>query len=354
MKENTVTLEDWDWCIDDESRLVPWFHILHEVEEKYTVRVDENTRVFRVQDSQKRTYYVKHFSPSGLKEHLIAFFSNKAKILYESAELLHSAGIPCAEYPGWAKNGTESMTLSVAIPNTVTALEYWFRTITHNTALRREFVANLAKMLTAFSSASIIQHDLSMEHILVRNNGSALYIINPCKVEKTEGTLSREEQLELLKPFTELRGEISPETLSIALLENGFAKDSQDASELVHEAIDSVEEEIEENDWPEISNKLLTEDSWALSRILYDGDNVIHVRNTIWHTEIPLPDDSNSLPEEVSAEEAERIWLDSFKAQLLRHLCPRVPLAWERRADGRNVIRYAATYDGILACGFNQ
>ncbi len=354
MKENTVTLEDWDWCIDDESRLVPWFHVLPEVEKKYTVRADANTRVFRVQDSQKRTYFVKHISPNGLKEHLIAFFSTKAKLLYESAGLLRSAGIPCAEYPGWAKNGTESMTLSVEIPDTLTALEYWFRTITHNTALRREFVANLAKLVASYSYASIVQRDLTLKHILIKNNGSALFIINPCEVERIDGPLSRDEQLALLKPFTELRGEISPETLSIALLENGFAENSQDASELIHEVIDSVEEEIEENDWPEISNRLLTEESWALSRILYDGDNAIHVRNTIWHSEIPVPDDSNSLAEYVSTEEAEQIWLDSFKAQLLRRHCPRVPLSWERRADGKNIVRYAATYDGILACGFNQ
>ena len=46
-----VSIDDWDWCIDDESRLDPWFRIYREVEEKFTVKADETTRVFHVQDS---------------------------------------------------------------------------------------------------------------------------------------------------------------------------------------------------------------------------------------------------------------------------------------------------------------
>ena len=113
MKDNTVTFGEWEWCIDDESRLVPWFSIYPEVEEKYAVRTTESARLFKVQDSQKRSYYVKHETPNSIREHLIAWFSSHARDLYESAEVLKNAGIPCAEYPGWGKSGTESMILSV-------------------------------------------------------------------------------------------------------------------------------------------------------------------------------------------------------------------------------------------------
>ena len=99
---------------------------------------------------------------------------------------------------------------------------------------------------------------------------------------------------------------------------------------------------------------MILDDSGPLCRIVRDGENVTHIRNTIWHSEIPLPDDSNSIAEEVSEEEAEKIWMDSFKAQLLRRQLPRVPLSWERRADGTNIIRYADTVDGILDSGFDQ
>ena len=354
MKDNTVTGGVWEWCIDDESRLVPWFNIYPEVEEKYTVKTTDTARIFKVQDSKKRSYYVKHDTPNSIKEHLIAWFSSRAKILYESGQILKGAGIPCADYPGWGKSGTESMVLSVEIPDTMTALEYWFRIAPHSSAVRREFLSNLSALIGLYAKNFIVQYDLSLENILIRTNGSEMYVINPGEVEKRYGGLSRAEKIAILKPFVEMRGEISSDSATIAILESGVAEDSLDASDLWHDAIDAEEEDIEENYWPENSDKVILDDSGPLCRIVRDGENVTHIRNTIWHSEIPLPDDSNSIAEEVSEEEAEKIWMDSFKAQLLRRQLPRVPLSWERRADGTNIIRYADTVDGILDSGFDQ
>lgn len=354
MKDNTVTFGEWEWCIDDESRLVPWFNIYPEVEEKYAVRTTESARLFKVQDSQKRSYYVKHETPNSIREHLIAWFSSHARDLYESAEVLKNAGIPCAEYPGWGKSGTESMILSVEIPDTVNALEYWFRIAPHNGALRREFLSNLSDLIGLYAKNSIAQSALTLENILVRNNGSEMFVINPEGAEKQSEGLSRQEKIDLLKPFVEMRGEISSDSATIAILESGIAEDSLDASDLWHDAIDKEETDIEENYWPENSDKVILDDSGPLCRIIRNGEDVTYVRNTIWHAERPLPDDSNSIAEEVSEEEAEKIWMDSFKAQLLRQQYPRVPLSWERHADGTSIIRYAATMESILESGFDQ
>ena len=83
-----VSIDEWDWCIDDESRLEPWFRIYREVEEKFTVKADETTRVFRVQDSSQRCYFVKHITPNSIREHLIAFFSSKARNIFEASQEL--------------------------------------------------------------------------------------------------------------------------------------------------------------------------------------------------------------------------------------------------------------------------
>ena len=198
MKDNTVTVGEWEWCIDDESRLVPWFNIYPEVEEKYTVKTTDTARIFKVQDSKKRSYYVKHDTPNSIKEHLIAWFSSRAKILYESGQILKGAGIPCADYPGWGKSGTESMVLSVEIPDTMTALEYWFRIAPHSSAVRREFLSNLSALIGLYAKNFIVQYDLSLENILIRTNGSEMYVINPGEVEKRYGGLSRAEKIAIL------------------------------------------------------------------------------------------------------------------------------------------------------------
>ena len=349
-----VSIDDWDWCIDDESRLNPWFHIYREVEEKFTVKSDETTRVFHVQDSSQRSYFVKHITPNTIREHLIAFFSSKAKNIFESSLVLRSQEIPCANYPAWAKNGTESMLLSEEIPDTESALEYWFRSAAQDSAKRSEFVSILAALITKCVTASIVIPQISLDQILVRKDGSAMFIVNPLDVEKKGEPLSAEEKLPYLNPFIELRGEISQEDISIVLHEAGFSGNSMDIAEILHEQINAMEEEIENGNWPDYAAHVLDGEAGPLYRIVQKENSILRIRNTIWYAPIPEPDDSNSMLKNTTAEEAEKIWIDSFEAQLLRYHCREVPLSWEQFEDGRNLIRYALAFDEIYACGFNQ
>ena len=349
-----VTIDDWDWCIDDESRLEPWFRIYREMEEKFTVKADEMTRVFKVQDSSGRSYLVKHVMPNSIREHLIAFFSSKARNIYESSKILRAAGIPCVEYSGWAKDGTDSMLLSVEIPETVSALEYWFRICVQNSSRRQAFVTSLAELISDCVVSSILIPELSLENFLVKEDGSEIFFINPLNVEKTEGALSAEERMPYLHPFLELRGEISAEPISIALHEAGFAGSSMDMSETIHELTDKFEEQIEDGSWPDEAAHVLTGEAGPLYRIVQKENSILRIRNTIWYAPMPEPDDSNSQLENVPQESAEEIWINSFKMQLLRFHCSRVPLSWEQFEDGRNIIRYATTYPALHACGFNQ
>ncbi|MBO5723510.1 MAG: hypothetical protein J6S58_01640 [Lentisphaeria bacterium] len=356
MKESSVTIDDWDWCIDDESRLSPWFHIFRDVEKTFAVKASDSTYIFRVEDIQKRRYIVKHFFPDTLADHVVAFFSAKAKNVYRSAQLLHEAGIPCVEYPGWAKNGTESMLFSEEIPDTVSALEYWFRTAIHDSALRREFITKLSSLVMNFVSGSVRIRNLSLEHILIRTNGSGMYILNPHDAEYLDHGFSMEERLELLDPFLELRGEIPLETMVIALQEASFTDNVQELSDILHNRITELEDPLRDGIFPEWASHIEAEESGPLCRVIRseEDDTLILVRNTIWYQEIPLPDDTNSTAEEMSEENAREIWLDSFKAQLLRNHLSRIPLSWEKYGDGRNIIRFAANYDDVLYCGFNQ
>ena len=349
-----VTIDEWDWCIDDETRLEPWFRIYREVEEKFTVKSDETTRVFRVQDSGQRCYFVKHITPSSIREHLIAFFSSKAKNIFESSQELRRLNLPCVFYPAWGKNGTESMILSEEVPDTQPALEYWFRTCSQNSARRREFVSNLAGLISKCVVSSVVIPEISLDNILVRNDGSSLCLLNPLNVERIEDGLSEDGRIPYLNPFIELRGEISPENISIALHDAGFSGNSIDISELLRRRIGEFEEEVEGGNWPDYAAHVLDGEAGPLYRIVQKENSILRIRNTVWRTPIDEPSDANSVPEDVPEDDAEKIWIDSFKAQLLRDQCAKVPLSWERFEDGRNIIRYASAYDDIFASGFNQ
>lgn len=349
-----VSIDEWDWCIDDETRLDPWFRIYHEVEEKFTVKSDDATCVFRVQDSSQRCYFVKHITPSSIREHLMAFFSSKAKNIFESSRLLRSLALPCVSYPGWGKNGTESMILAEEIPETEIALEYWFRSCAQDSARRREFVSNLAALMSRCVTSSALIPEISLDNILVKHDGSSLYLLNPINAERSDDVLSPSERLPYLNPFIELRGETSPENISIALHEAGFSGNSIDISELLRSQISSFEEEVEDGNWPDYAAHVLDGEPGPLYRTVQKENSLLRIRNTIWRTPVPEPDDTNSVPEDVPEDDAQEIWVDSFKALLLRYHCARVPLSWEVFEDGRSVIRYATAYDDIFSCGFDQ
>ena len=344
MKEDPlITVDDWDWCIDDPSRLEPWFSIRNDAEEKFLLYRDGVSAVFKTSDASGRSYYVRHDVPDSLAGHVKALFGSRAKDLYDASGILADHKIPCVQYPGWGKCGTESMILSEELPDAVTALEYWFRLVPHNHVLRLEFLSKLADLIGLLCSNALALREFSLRNILVRGNGSEMLVVDVSSVEERE-TLSREEKLVLLRPFAEMRGELSADDATVAILDSGLAADSQEASELWDDAVDNLEEYINNDLWPQVEETILAGESTPYCRIVpLENGGVLHVRNTIWNEELPVPDDTNSYAEELPGEDASKVWLNGIKALLARDHLQKLPLSWEHYEDDRkDVIRYEA------------
>ena len=341
MKENHVTIDEWDWYIDDPTRLEPWFRIREDAEEKFLLYRDGALAVFKTADTAGRNYFVHHEVPDSLAKQVKALFGSRAKGLFTAATLLSDHGIPSVQYPGWGKNGTESMIISQDLPDAVTALEYWFNAVPHNHVLRLEFLSKLSGLIGLFYTSSLALRDFSLRNILVRNNGSEMLVVDLCNVEEREGVLTREEKLILLRPFAEMRGELSADDATVAILDSGLAADSQEASELWDEVVDAMEEYIQNELWPAVEENILTAHSTLYCRLIPQEDSILHVRNTIWHKECPIPDDSNSYAEELPSDEAQRLWLNGIKAELTRDHLQKVPVSWEHFEDERkDIIRF--------------
>ena len=234
------------------------------------------------------------------------------------------------------------MIISEELPDAMTALEYWFSIVPHNHVLRLEFLSKLSDLIGLFYTNSLALRDFSLRNILVRSNGSEMLVVDVCHIEERDSLLTREEKLVLLRPFAEMRGELSADDATIAILDSGLASDSQEASELWDEVVDAMEEYINNDLWPRVEEDILTADSTLYCRILPQEDgSILHVRNTIWHKERALPDDTNSYAEELPEEDAQRIWLNGIKAQLTRDHLQKVPVSWHHFEDDRkDIIRY--------------
>lgn len=343
MKENFTKVDEWDWIIDDPDRLEPWFRIRKDAEEKFLLYRDGVFTVFKTADTSGKSYYVHHETPDSLAKHVKALFGSRAKDLYAASAILSACNIPVVPYPGWGKCGTESMIISEELPDAMTALEYWFRIVPHNHVLRLEFLSRLSGLIGLLHSAKLSLRDFSLRNILVKNNGKEMLLVDVCHVEEKETLLTREEKLILLRPFAEMRGELSADDATIAILDSGLAADSQEASELWDEVVDAMEEYIKNDLWPRVEEDILTAQSSLYCRTLPPGENggTVYLRNTIWHKERPLPDDLNSYAEELPSEEAQRIWLAGIKAELTRDHLQKIPVSWEHfENEKQDVIRY--------------
>ena len=54
-------------------------------------------------------------------------------------------------------------------------------------------------------------------------------------------------------------------------------------------------------------------------------------RHTLWYEPAPMPPETELLAEELPEEKAERLWLDSFRNQLLCRRMEKVPLIFEKK-----------------------
>ena len=109
MKDDFITVDDWDWIIDDPARLEPWFSIREDAEEKFLLYRDGDFAVFKTADTTGRNYFVHHEIPDSLAKHVKALFGSRAKDLFASAIILNEHGIPAIQYPGWGKCGIQTM-----------------------------------------------------------------------------------------------------------------------------------------------------------------------------------------------------------------------------------------------------
>ena len=355
MKEITTTVDDWDWCIDDVSRLEPWFSVYKDLEEKFLVSRHGSVALFKVSDVAGKSYFVRHETPDGLTENLKAWFRSKARSLYEASLLLEQHGIPAVKCAGWAKCGTESMLLSEEYPDSMSALEYWYRIVPDNNVLRLEFLSKLSELLGRYYKAGIVQDDLSLEHILVKEDGSEMAVLQAGKVEECAGGLDRDEKISIIRPFAEMRGELTADNATIWILNSGIAADSQEAGELWDEAVAAYEQYIEEDLWPGIEEAIQCCEENPYCRFIFREDGFTCVRNTLWHAPVELSSDGNSHAEEVPREEAGKIFLNSIKARILREPVQKLPVVWVHYEGEKNdIIRYADSSEADYSGNFME
>lgn len=327
----TVRRHFWKWRIESEDMLDPWFEHFPEYE-ALPVKRNAVRSVFRVTDAAGREYFVKHDSPKGVSASFKALFRCKAKKEFLSCRLLHALSIPCVDCVGWGRRFPEGMLLSRALENSVTVLEYWFRSAAWDPVKKKAFLQELAGFIRRFVDARIIHRDFHAGNVMYCLSTGRMCLVDPYGVRQSGKPLEREHLRSLMNLFVHFRGELTiPEIREFACLA-GLAENPEDAMALWNETV-VIEEEKIRKQWKKRVRQILSGSSkFAQETIGEDGSRIFR-RNSLWYTPPPQTEDLKSLLSSLKAvqmehSQAQLVWLDSFLAQLMRKRIDEIPQAW--------------------------
>jgi len=312
----------------------------------------EDSRLVKVKNNPVRTVYsygslarprffLKYDHPNHWLTRLKSRFKNKTRMEFSSYELLQVHHIPIVEYLGWGSSGVDGLLISLAVPDTVSGKEYWFRIVGDNVDRQKYFLADLAHFVKRFICAGIYHPDFHVGNILISPTHGGILLVDPYGVRQVS-RLTRRQRLQMAKIFVDFRGEISNSDAEQLLFESGLTT-VDDAATMWLEAIAAEEKEIFDG-WPRRTRQILSGYSKFSSMLIHNGGEY-HVRHTLWY-KCPIAPDEFEIdpawrPCAYSRSEAERRWLNSFQQQLLRQPASSVPVLWRRNDKGDDILYYS-------------
>ncbi|MBN2642759.1 MAG: hypothetical protein JXR78_13990 [Victivallales bacterium] len=298
--------------------------------------------VFLLKKADGTSFFIKHDHPQSLLKRLRTRLKNKIRSEYDSAMLLQKHFIPVVKYMNWAVSGSDALLVSRAEHDCVSGKKYWHDLIADDES-RKIFLNKLCILVKSFIDAGLHHPDFHSGNILVKTDSADILVVDPYGVSKIR-KWSCAKRLDLCKVFVDFRGELSEHEIEKLMIGSGIAGTAKEARELWFEAVELEEREVY-NGWTKRCTQILSGKSKFCTMIVR-GDKDFFIRHSVCYEPPPGMEDFKAemlgAGREYSTAEAERLWLGSFKQQLLRQHQDDVPLAWERDGD-KSVLYYAYT-----------
>lgn len=332
----TVKRGSWKWHVVSEDVLEPWFDVFKQYEAN-PVKRNPVRSVFKVKDANAAEYYVKHDTPQKFTGKLKTVFRSKVKKEYDSYVLLRSHSIPSVEYVGWGTSFPEGMLISKTLNGSMNSFEYWLTSAVSDPAKKKHFLDTLTGLLRAFAESNLIHPDFHAGNILYLPSTGKIYLVDTYGIFRLNRSPENTDKIKLLKILTNFREELSPEEIISVIPETGIVKGCMEGLLLWDNAI-AIEEENVRRKWKQRTAQILSGTSKFAVESRENNDLVFR-RNTRWFE--PVEYDLEKLNAvELEHSKAEKIWLDSFYADLMCKRFDEVPLAWRISKNKKDILYY--------------
>jgi lipopolysaccharide kinase (Kdo/WaaP) family protein len=336
-----IQINNWTWFIENTALLHGWFERWKEFARDSVVKENPVRIVFKVED----LFYVKLERPDDFWRKLRNFFSPKAAREFATGRALEASGVPVVKHLGWAKCGSSNMLLTEAMPDSSSVHDYWHNEIVYGNVSKKKFLDNFAEFLKIFFASGFYHPDFHLGNILYSPTTESFALVDVYGMSRPH-ELSEHQINEHTRIFLELyRGLSDSEAVDLLMnvrndLTLGHVKSFWEAG-LAAKAVRA------EKTWTKRQAQI--ENNYSkFVEVLNISDNDFLVRKVLGVTPAvsldKIPDCLNGnyfniirLP----YSEAEKIWLESFRLELLGvdHLRPLVfekpgVLYFEKAPDG--------------------
>lgn len=273
------------------------------------IKQNPKRKVFRLVNASGQSLFLKLFAQQRFPFSVFRFYPSTE---YRIARELEKKGIPVIHYLAWGKLKKGGFCISEGIPDALSARQYFFETVRSNPPLLNSFLGKLAELTGILYHKNYLHPDFHLGNILFTPREPRLFLVDPWGMKGLflQTTASK---IALCTAWIELRGYISQDKLVDGILSSGLARSKIDAVELLQQAVRRYNRRADAQ-WLKIARRILTGKSKFATSVQKE-DGVYTWRHSLWFTPPPKMeiDPSWRRTDFPSADESEKIWLDSFR-----------------------------------------
>ncbi len=262
---------------------------------------------------------------------------------------LENGGVPVVKYLGWGRRGCSSMTFSEAIPDTVTAWEFWVREYIIGGKDHTAFLDNLAGFLKKFIYSGFFHPDFHLGNILYSPSTGQFALVDVYGITQPD-SVSVSQMERMYKIVLAFRDVISDAEAEKLILFMGI-RDTPEAAGLYFESALKAEAVFLNDEWPKRRRQIVENYRKFITRSTVGGQEFM-LRNSpasepsITPAELPQALKSGNLGKvDLPSDKALAIWLKSFRLQFYG-IAHRQPLVLEK--NGSQSVLYFNKIEGAL------
>ena len=313
----------WTWHLDDPSILDPWADHIPELI-RTPVKRNGVRSIFKAVDSSGNLFFVKAEKKSGWLNLLRNRFFSKAESECRSARLLRDCGIRCAEYAAWGYSKCDgSIVVSRALDGYVSAMKLWYAEARFDETLKRKWLDLLFDFAVRFREHRLTHPDFHSANVMIEPHTFQAAMIDPYGIHRKH-CYGPSELRAILAWLPPLRMDVPVPELAERLSRSGLVR--QNAEPFLRDLIRRAETHVEA-EWEKRRKPQILSGNSKFSHTVGERE----YRHTLWYEPAAMPEEKELLMEELPRKEAETLWLDSFRNQLLCRRVEKVPLIFEKK-----------------------